>query len=217
MHKDNFPVQMLDIEKLIPYEGNVKIHDEKQIEKLANNIKQFGFDQPFVVDKDNVIIKGHGRRLACLKLGLKKVPVVVRSDLTKDQADAARLSDNRVTSSEYDIEGLQLELERLSEDFDFQSLGFDERELNFSVDNIEIEGDFIDNIETAMNEYDEETQAKVEEKNKIGIAKALGFKEIDANSSFTITQFVDAVTIKYGKSPSESFCEAISDIVSKGL
>ena len=186
MQKENFPVQMLDIEKLIPYEGNVKIHDEKQIEKLANNIKQFGFDQPFVVDKDNVIIKGHGRRLACLKLGLKKVPVVVRSDLTKDQADAARLSDNRVTSSEYDIEGLQLEWERLSEDFDFQSLGFDERELNFSVDNIEIEGDFIDNIETAMNEYDEETQAKVEEKNKIGIAKALGFFIIFAHSRFYV-------------------------------
>ena len=158
MSKDNFPVRMVEINKIIPYDSNVKIHDDEQIEKLANNIKKFGFDQPIVVDKDNVIIKGHGRRLACLKLGLDRVPVIVRDDLTKEEADAARLSDNRVTSSEYDIEGLQAELERLSNDFDFKSLGFDERELNFSIDNIDIEGEFVDNIEQAMNEYDEETQ-----------------------------------------------------------
>ena len=100
MSKDNFPVRMVEINKIIPYDSNVKIHDDEQIEKLANNIKKFGFDQPIVVDKDNVIIKGHGRRLACLKLGLDRVPVIVRDDLTKEEADAARLSDNRVTSSE---------------------------------------------------------------------------------------------------------------------
>ena len=216
MSKDNFPVRMVEINKIIPYDSNVKIHDDEQIEKLANNIKKFGFDQPIVVDKDNVIIKGHGRRLACLKLGLDRVPVIVRDDLTKEEADAARLSDNRVTSSEYDIEGLQAELERLSNDFDFKSLGFDERELNFSIDNIDIEGEFVDNIEQAMNEYDEETQEKVAESNTINITKALGFKEIDANSAFDITKFVDMATIKYGAEPNESFCRAIRAMVENG-
>ena len=217
MKNGNFPVVMVDIDKILPYEANVKIHDDAQVEKLANNIKKFGFDQPIVVDKDNVIIKGHGRRLACLKLGLKKVPVIVRDDLSKEEADAARLSDNRVTSSEYDIEGLQAELERLSQDFDFQSLGFDERELNFSVDNIDIEGDFIDDVETAMAEYDAETQAKIDEVKKVNITKSLGFKEIEANSSFDVTKFVDMAVAKHGGTPEEAFCKEISAIVQRGM
>ena len=63
----DFKVESWDVEKLIPYENNVKIHDEKQVKKIAESIKRFGWDQPIVVDKDGVIIKGHGRRLAALK------------------------------------------------------------------------------------------------------------------------------------------------------
>lgn len=213
---DNLPIVMMNIDEIIPYEKNAKVHSDKQIESLANNIKRFGFDQPIVVDKDKVIIKGHGRRLACLKLGLKKVPVVIRDDLTKEQADAARLSDNRVTSSEYDIEGLQEELERLSDDFDFQELGFDERELNFSVDNIDIEGSFIDDIEGAINDYDEETQLKINEDNKIPVAKALGFKKVDASKMFTISQFVDTAVAKFGGSNDEAFCKALEKLLEDG-
>lgn len=218
MTDTNYPVELVDIEELIPYDKNVKIHDEKQIEHLANNIKKFGFDQPIVVDKDNVIIKGHGRRLACLKLGLKKVPVVKRTDLTKEEADAARLSDNRVVSSSYDIEGLQEELERLSGSFDFDTLGFDTRELNFSLDNIDIEGDFIDNISQSIDEYNEDTEEKLQEDTKISVAKALGFKEIDGNSSYYVSKFVEMARMKYGLelSSDNAFCMAIKDIVDKG-
>lgn len=218
MTETNYPVELVDIEELIPYDKNVKIHDEKQIEHLANNIKQFGFDQPIVVDKDNVIIKGHGRRLACLKLGLKKVPVVKRTDLTKEEADAARLSDNRVVSSSYDIEGLQEELERLSANFDFDTLGFDSRELNFSLDNIDIEGDFIDNISQSIDEYNENTEEKLQEDTKVSVTKALGFKEIDGNASYYVSKFVEMARMKYGLELSAdiAFCKAIKDIVDSG-
>lgn len=65
-------IEWWPIEAVKPYENNVKIHDEEQVEKIAQSIKQFGFDQPIVVDKDGVIIKGHGRTEASRFLGLKK-------------------------------------------------------------------------------------------------------------------------------------------------
>ena len=214
----NLPVTIMNINSLIPFEKNVKIHDDKQINNLANNIRQFGFDQPIVVDVNNVIIKGHGRRLACLKLGIENVPVIVRDDLTPEEVDAARLSDNRVVSNEYDIEGLQEELERLAGDFDFQSLGFEERELNFSIDNIDIEQDeFVDNVTESIEKYDEETQEKLKEDKKISVVNALGFKYVSSADSFYINKFVEKAMSEYHQSlsPEVAFCRYVSELVEK--
>ena len=119
-------VQVWPIEKLKPYENNVKIHDEKQVGKIAESIKRFGWDQPIVVDKDGIIIKGHGRTLAAKSLGLKEVPVLVRDDLTPDQVNAARIADNRVAMGDIDTEGLQRELQLI--DLDLSGI-FDAKEL----------------------------------------------------------------------------------------
>ena len=86
---------MMDIGALIPYENNPR-RNEKAVEAVANSIRDFGFKNPIIVDKDNVIISGHTRRLAALKLGLKEVPVIVGDDLTDAQVKAFRLADNRV-------------------------------------------------------------------------------------------------------------------------
>ena len=85
-----------------PYTKNAKKHPKKQIEQVANSIKEFGMNQPIVVDKDGVIIVGHGRYEACKHLGwtneeiLKHVKIV---DLTKEQANAYRLADNKLIVS----------------------------------------------------------------------------------------------------------------------
>ena len=63
---------------------------------MANSINEFGFKNPIIVDKNNVIISGHTRRLAALQLGLKEVPVIIGDDLTDAQVKAFRLADNRV-------------------------------------------------------------------------------------------------------------------------
>lgn len=84
------------IEKVKPYEKNAKKHPSKQVELLAKLISEHGFDQPIVVDKAGVIIKGHGRLLAAQHLKLKAVPVIVRDDLTLAQVRAARIADNKV-------------------------------------------------------------------------------------------------------------------------
>ena len=89
-------IEYWDIELLTKYKNNTKTHPDSQVDKIANSIKSYGFDQPIAVDTEGVIIKGHGRLMAALKLGMKKVPVIVRADLTLIQAAASRIADNKV-------------------------------------------------------------------------------------------------------------------------
>ena len=127
---------VLDIEwrhpdSLTPYARNPKTHPDDQIAKIAASIASFGFDQPIVVDADGVIIKGHGRREASLLLGLTRVPVVVRNDLSVAQIRAARLADNKTAESPWDEELLRLEIEALlGEDFDLTLTGFEPGEID---------------------------------------------------------------------------------------
>lgn len=108
-----------DPTKLTPYERNTKKHPPEQVAKIVRSITEFGFDQPIVVDGEGVIIKGHGRHQAALEMGLSKVPVVVRDDLTAEQARLSRIADNRSAVSDFDLDSLKLEV------LDFQELGLD--------------------------------------------------------------------------------------------
>ena len=113
--------------KITPYSLNAKKHPKKQIEQVANSIKEFGMNQPIVVDKFGVIIVGHGRYEACKSLGwseeeiFKHVKIV---DLTEEQAKAYRLADNKLNESDWDMELVLQELKGLSEDM-FALTGFD--------------------------------------------------------------------------------------------
>lgn len=103
-------VKQLPIKDITPYANNPR-NNARSLPKVKASIKEFGFKQPIVVDKENVIIVGHTRYQASLDLGLKKVPVVVASDLTNAQVKAYRIADNRVAQdSEWDIDLLKLEL-----------------------------------------------------------------------------------------------------------
>ena len=150
-------VEFWPIEKLIPYENNSKKHPPAQVKKIANSIKEFGWNaSPIEVDTDSVIINGHGRRLAALSLGLAKVPVVVRSNLTNDQVRAYRLADNEAARSEYDTGLLADELKdlHLSGAFDM-SMFFDERDLTFAIDEL---GDM--NLDAFTADIQDEVEAQ---------------------------------------------------------
>lgn len=109
---------------LTPYAKNTKIHTVDQIDKIAGQIASFGFDQPIVVDSKHVIIKGHGRREAALRLGLEKVPVIV-STLDEYQAMASRIGDNKVAEALWDYDLLKFEFGTLStHDIDLKLTGF---------------------------------------------------------------------------------------------
>lgn len=123
-------VEWRDPWELTPYEKNAKIHPLEQITKLAANIAEFGFDQPIVVDGQGVIIKGHARREASLRLGLPRVPVVVRTDLSPAQVKAARIADNKIAESPWDEALLREELQELQEqEYALEVVGFSDEEL----------------------------------------------------------------------------------------
>lgn len=108
---------------ITPYGQNAKKHPEEQVEHIANSIKEFGFRQPLVIDKDGVLIIGHGRLLAAKKLGLETVPVVKADDLTEEQVKALRLADNKTNESDWDYSLLDSQLEELL-DFNMDRFGF---------------------------------------------------------------------------------------------
>lgn len=110
-----------EVDKLIPYSRNAKKHDETQIANVAESIKQFGFVQPVVVDKNGVIVIGHCRTLAAKKLGMKTVPCVMVDDLTDEQVRALRIIDNKTNESPWDMELLGDELA----DIDLSGFDFD--------------------------------------------------------------------------------------------
>lgn len=112
-------IENMKVKDLKPYEKNAKKHDKTQIANVAESIKRFGFAQPLVVDKDNVLIIGHCRLLAAKQLKLREVPVVRMDDLTEEQVKQLRLLDNKLNESDWDIDLLMDEVGEL--DFD----GFD--------------------------------------------------------------------------------------------
>lgn len=113
----------MNITQIRPYDKNAKKHPKKQVEQVAESIKEFGFNQPIVVDKQGVIIVGHGRFEAAKLLGMTDVPVM-EVDLTEDQAKAYRLADNKLNESEWDMKLAVDELKELSEEMQVLT-GFD--------------------------------------------------------------------------------------------
>lgn len=108
---------------LKPYPQNAKKHDQKQIDNVANSIRRFGWQQPIVIDRDDVVVIGHCRLLAAKKLGLETVPVTVADDLTSDEIKELRIADNKTNESPWDFGTLQLDVEGLEfEGFDFEGL-----------------------------------------------------------------------------------------------
>jgi len=106
-------IENVKIEKLIPYEFNNKIHDETQVNRIANSIREFGFLQPLVIDKNNVIIVWHGRFEASQKLWLKDCPCVRVDDLTEEQIKKFRILDNKLNESAWNEDNLKIELQEI--------------------------------------------------------------------------------------------------------
>lgn len=117
----------INIKDIKPYEKNPRQIGQDAIDKVANSIKEFGFQQPLVLDDNNVIVVGHTRYLAAKKLGFKDVPCVIAYDLSEEQIKAYRLADNKTGElSAWDFDLLEQELEELNElnmsDFGFEKL-----------------------------------------------------------------------------------------------
>lgn len=171
-------VKEININDIKPYGKNAKRHDEKQIDNVAESIKRFGFVQPCVVDKDNVLVIGHCRLLAAKKLKLKTIPCVYVDTLTDDEVRQLRLLDNKLNES----------------DWDFDLLAEDIGELDFS--GFDIDWGFPENEEET--EIVEDEPPEVDEENepicKLGDIWQLGRHKLicgDSTDRATVERLMD--------------------------
>ena len=160
------------IKELKPYKKNAKKHNKEQVEQIANSIKEFGFTQPVIIDKNNCVVAGHGRILGAKKAGLKQVPTVCLEDLTEEQIKAYRLVDNKLNESEWDNDLLKQSLDEIAE-MDMEVFGF---AMDSLVDEtIEVEPDVP--FTEILNEENNYIVLKFE--NKIDWINALGMLGVE--------------------------------------
>ena len=155
-----------NIKELKPYKKNAKKHPKEQVERIANSIKEFGFTQPVIIDKNNCVVAGHGRILAAKKAGLKQVPTVMLEDLTEEQIKAYRLVDNKLNESEWDFSLLDEELENLAEDIDMELFGFDTDMSDEELEKKKIEFEIKEKYEVHIICKDEKQMEQVYNKTK---------------------------------------------------
>ena len=136
----------MSVKDLKPYEKNTKKHDKTQIANVAESIKQYGFVQPIVIDKNNTVVIGHCRLLAAKQLKMKEVPCVCVEDLTEEQVKALRIVDNKSNESEWDFDILPDELA----DLDLSGFDFD-----FGIEDEEEEAEI---VEDEAPEVDEDAE-----------------------------------------------------------
>ena len=148
-HKTITEFRLVDVNELVPYVNNARTHSAEQINKLRASLREFGFVNPVIIDRDNNVIAGHGRLEAAKAEGFAKVPCVFVDEMTEAQKKAYILADNRMAlDAGWDDDLLKVELEALQDlDFDLGLTGFDEKEIAdlFAVDNAsEVQDDDFD-------------------------------------------------------------------------
>ena len=173
-------IEQVKIKDVFPYLRNAKRHDKVQISNVAESIKQFGMVQPIVVDKDNNVIIGHCRLLACKQLKMKEVPIVKLEDLTPEEANKLRLLDNKLNESEWDFN-------LLAEDV--PSLDFDGFDIDWGIP----EGETTDEKEIIEDDVPEVPEEPV---SKLGDLWRLGSHRLicgDSTDSNVIDRLMDGV------------------------
>lgn len=146
-------IKEMNVDSLIPYENNAKVHEEKQVDIIARSIEEYGFINPLLIDKDLNVIAGHGRIMAAKKLGLEKVPCIFVEGLSDAQRRAYILADNRIAELahwDYDIAFEEIE--------SLDSLGFDIDLTGFEIPRVSGE-DFFEHRER----FDQSTDGESEE------------------------------------------------------
>lgn len=124
-------MEMVAVEKLVPYVNNARTHSPEQITKLRSSLREFGFINPVIIDKDYGVIAGHGRLMAAKEEGIREVPCVLVDYLTEAQKKAYIIADNRFAQDAgWDEELLRIEIESLqAEAFDVSLTGFEDQEI----------------------------------------------------------------------------------------
>lgn len=131
MSLENMQIEVIPVDLVTPYFGNARMHSDEQVAQIAASIQEFGFCNPILIDRGNVVIAGHGRLAAAVSLGLREVPCLRLDGLDDAQRRAYIIADNKLAeNASWDRSMLRLELVDLrDEGFDLGLIGFSEEEL----------------------------------------------------------------------------------------
>lgn len=205
-----------DIDRLVPYAMNSKKHDPKQVAKIAASIEKHGWTSRIVVEPDGTIIAGHGRRLAAIDLLQEKVPVLVLEGISKEQAKALRLIDNKVQEGGYDTGMLSLELKELvlSDGVDMSSF-FDARDLNFAIDDLgDLDMEMLSEDiapEVAAQTTRTEHEIVSADEDEVALGKALGVNKIGAAQARELKKFIGSAQDHFECDPATAMLEAMRE------
>jgi ParB-like chromosome segregation protein Spo0J len=133
-------IELIEIEKLIPYARNSRTHSDEQVAQIAGSIREFGFTNPVLINKDGTIVAGHGRVMAARKLKMESVPCLRLGHLTESQVRAYVIADNKLAlNAGWDEEMLRIELQSLKEEgADMALTGFCEQEIETILGILEV-------------------------------------------------------------------------------
>ena len=165
--KTTTEMRLVPIDKLVPYVNNARTHSPEQIMKLRSSLREFGFINPVIIDRDYGVIAGHGRIAAAKEEGIAEVPCVFADHLTEAQKKAYIIADNRMAmDAGWDEELLRVEIEALQGmDFDPLLTGFDEKELSKLFD---------DGVEAQEDDFDVDAELQNPTFSKVGDIWTLG-------------------------------------------
>ena len=169
-------MKLVDIEKLVPYVNNARTHSQDQINKLRSSIREFGFINPVIIDKDYGVIAGHGRIMAAKEEDIKEVPCVFADHLNEAQKKAYILADNRMAlDAGWDEELLRVEIESLEDyGFNVELTGFSTEELSSLFDL---------GVEAEEDDFDVEEELKKPTFSKTGDIWTLGSHKVICGDS----------------------------------
>lgn len=202
------------IDRLIPYTLNAKKHDPVQVRKIAASITKYGWTTRIVVEEDGSIIAGHGRRLAAIELKLETVPVTVLKGISKEQARALRLIDNKVQEGGYDTALLSEDLRGLVMDDNIDlSDFFDKRDLDFAIDDLgEINMEALTaDIGPEVAAQTARTEAEIvgADSGETSLTRALGITKISGEQARRLKQFVGHAQELYGGETAAALLSAL--------
>ena len=187
--KTTTEMQLVPIAKLVPYVNNARTQSPEQITKLRSSLREFGFINPVIIDRDFNVIAGHGRILAAKEEGITEVPCVFADHLTEAQKKAYIIADNRMAmDAGWDEELLRVEIESLQGmDFDPLLTGFDEKELAALFD---------DGMEAKEDDFDVDAELQKPTFSKNGDVWTLGRHRLvcgDSTKAETYTTLMEGV------------------------
>jgi len=187
--KTTTEMQLVPIAKLVPYVNNARTHSPEQITKLRSSLREFGFINPVIIDRDFNVIAGHGRILAAKEEGITEVPCVFADHLSEAQKKAYIIADNRMAmDAGWDEELLRVEIESLQGmDFDPLLTGFDEKELAALFD---------DGMEAKEDDFDVDAELQKPAFSRLGDVWTLGRHRLvcgDSTKAETYTALMDGV------------------------